>query len=75
MPILSSLDTPAGIISCLAFNAAEPDLLAAGSYSRCMGLFDVRTSEQLLLLEGHSGGVTQVGAVPVGARATRACSC
>jgi hypothetical protein len=38
----------------------EPDLFAAGSYSRAMGLFDVRTREQLLLLEGHAGGITQV---------------
>lgn len=35
-------------------------MLAAGSYSRCMGLFDVRTREQLLWLEGHAGGITQV---------------
>jgi WD40 repeat protein len=50
----------AGIISCLAFNPLEGDLFAAGSYSRCIGLFDVRTREQLLWLEGHTGGITQV---------------
>jgi hypothetical protein len=38
----------------------QNDLLAAGSYSRCIGLFDARTYEQLLLLEGHKGGLTQV---------------
>jgi hypothetical protein len=52
---------PAGIISCLTFNPLEPDLLAAGSYSRCIGLFDERTREQLMWLQGHAGGVTQVG--------------
>lgn len=50
----------AGIISCLCFSPVSNDLLAAGSYSRCIGLFDGRTYEQLLLLEGHKGGVTQV---------------
>lgn len=50
----------AGIISCLSFNPLEPDLFAAGSYSRCIGLFDGRTREQLLWLQGHTGGITQV---------------
>lgn len=55
-----------GIISCLAFNPLEGDLFAAGSYSRCIGLFDVRTREQLLWLEGHTGGITQVCFSPDG---------
>ena len=37
------------------------ELLAAGSYMGGIGLFDPRTSEQLYLLQGHKGGVTQVG--------------
>jgi WD40 repeat protein len=49
-----------GIISCLAFNPPTSDLLAAGSYSGAVGVFDARTDEQLLLMEGHKGGVTQV---------------
>ncbi|WIA17918.1 hypothetical protein OEZ85_009412 [Tetradesmus obliquus] len=56
----------AGIISCLCFSPVSNDLLAAGSYSRCIGLFDGRTYEQLLLLEGHKGGVTQVSFSPDG---------
>lgn len=50
----------AGIVSCLAFNPPQSDLLAAGAYSGAIGLFDARTHEQLLLLHGHRGGVTQV---------------
>ncbi|GBF88681.1 hypothetical protein Rsub_01580 [Raphidocelis subcapitata] len=49
-----------GIVSCLAFNPPCCDLLAAGSYSGGAALFDARTDEQLLLMRGHSGGVTQV---------------
>eukprot|EP00878_Enallax_costatus_P041311 GHUV01047987.1.p1 GENE.GHUV01047987.1~~GHUV01047987.1.p1 ORF type:complete len:364 (+),score=110.95 GHUV01047987.1:973-2064(+) len=56
----------AGIISCLCFSPVHQDLLAAGSYSRCIGLFDARTYEQLLLLEGHRGGITQVSFSPDG---------
>jgi WD40 repeat protein len=50
----------AGIISCLAFNAPACDLLAAGSYSGDAAVFDARTLAQELLLQGHTGGVTQV---------------
>jgi WD40 repeat protein len=57
---LSPAAAAAGIISCLCFSPVHSDLLAAGSYSRCIGLFDARTYEQLLLLEGHKGGLTQV---------------
>ena len=40
---------------------ASGDLLAAGAYSGGVTVFDARTREQLLLLEGHGGrGVTQV---------------
>jgi hypothetical protein len=49
-----------GIVSCLAFNPPACDMLAAGTYSGAIGLFDARCpAQQLLLLEGHSGGVTQ----------------
>ena len=36
------------------------DILAAGSYMGGIGLFDTRTWEQLFLLQGHKGGITQV---------------
>ncbi|KAI8473171.1 MAG: WD40-repeat-containing domain protein [Monoraphidium minutum] len=53
----------AGIVSCLAFNPPTADLLAAGTYSGAVGLFDGRAAEaQLMLLEGHKGGVTQARA-------------
>ncbi|KAF8062083.1 APY2 [Scenedesmus sp. PABB004] len=55
-----------GLISCLAFSPVMHDLLAAGSYSRQVGLFDARSLEHLLLLEGHRGGVTQVAFSPDG---------
>lgn len=34
--------------------------MAAGSFSGIAAVYDVRTSEQLFLLEGHTGGVTHV---------------
>jgi len=55
-----------GIISCLAVSPVQHDLLAAGSYGKSIGIFDARSYEQLLVLEGHVGGVTQVeGCAPV----------
>jgi WD40 repeat protein len=55
-----------GIISCLAVSPVEHDLLAAGSYGKSIGIFDARSYEQLLVLEGHVGGVTKVeGCAPV----------
>lgn len=50
----------AGIVSCLAFCPVHNDLMAAGTYGRVIGVFDARSQEQQLLLEGHAGGVTQV---------------
>lgn len=50
-----------GIISCLAFaSPSSPDIMAAGSYSNAAALYDLRTKEQLAVLEGHSGGVTHL---------------
>ena len=51
--------TCAGIVSCLAF-APTGDLLAAGTYSGSLGLYDPRTYEQLYVMKGHKGGLTQV---------------
>ena len=58
------------------------DLLAAGSYSGAIALYDARTWEQVFLLQGHKGGLTQVrlppcgrqGFLPVAGRATRGAS-
>lgn len=51
---------PAGIVSCLAFT---PDgaALAAGTYTGSIGIFDPRTRGLQLILQGHRGGLTQVG--------------
>lgn len=52
-----------GIISCLAFpspSSSNPDIMAAGSYSNAAALYDLRTKEQLAVLEGHAGGVTHM---------------
>jgi WD40 repeat protein len=53
-------------VSCLAFNAFHHDLLAAGSYSAVISLFDPRTNEALFLLHGHKGGLTQLMFSPDG---------
>ena len=73
--------TRAGMVSCMAFSP-NGDLLAAGSYSGAIALYDARTWEQVFLLQGHKGGLTQVrlppcgrqGFLPVAGRATRGAS-
>ena len=55
-------DGQSGIISCISFapEFSSPGLMAAGSYNCTAGLYDMRTHEQLAVLEGHSGGVTHL---------------
>ncbi|XP_067948517.1 telomerase Cajal body protein 1-like isoform X2 [Watersipora subatra] len=48
-----------GIISCFDFLPAE-QLFAAGSYSKSVGVYDQRNNEASMILEGHTGGVTQI---------------
>ena len=51
----------AGIISCLALNPDRTGMLAAGAYSGVAALYDAAARGALIaLLEGHTGGVTQV---------------
>jgi WD40 repeat protein len=45
---------------------AQRDLLAAGAYSGGVGLYDAHNHTQVLLLTGHTGGVTQVTFSPCG---------
>jgi WD40 repeat protein len=56
-----------GIISCIACAKNTPGLMAAGSYSGVAALYDYRTpTQQLAVLEGHSGGVTHLKFSPCG---------
>ncbi len=48
-------------MSCLCYSPGSGDLLAAGSYAGAIAVYDMRArQQQLLLLTGHTGGVTQV---------------
>ncbi|BBN02469.1 telomerase Cajal body protein 1 [Marchantia polymorpha subsp. ruderalis] len=58
--LTSAKDGQTGIISCLAFNAVNGGLLAAGSYNRTTALYDENSLELLFVLHGQQGGVTQV---------------
>jgi len=50
-----------GILSTIAFCHDRSGLFAVGSFSRTVGLYDERgDSSPLYLLEGHTGGITQV---------------
>ncbi|GMH37475.1 hypothetical protein BSKO_05348 [Bryopsis sp. KO-2023] len=49
-----------GLISCLAWSPSDKKLLAAGSYNGSVGMYASDDGELLALLEGHTGGVTQV---------------
>ena len=62
MRVLSAptLECAAGIISCLAFNPRQPGMLASGSYSSVAAIWDTASAQLLCLLQGHTGGITQV---------------
>ncbi|KAK9818157.1 hypothetical protein WJX72_007963 [[Myrmecia] bisecta] len=53
-------DGQPGIISCLCFNPDRSGLFATGSYAGSAALFDEHTGEMLYVLQGHTGGITQV---------------
>ena len=55
-----------GIVSCAAINPDKSGLLAAGTYSRNIGLYDTLSGKLLYNLQGHRGGVTQVNWGPEG---------
>lgn len=49
-----------GLISCIDFNPQNSKMVACGSYSRDIGLFEAETMEPTTILSGHKGGITQV---------------
>ncbi len=56
-----------GIISCIACAKDTTGLMAAGSYSKIAALYDYRTpTQQLAVLEGHTGGITHLKFSPCG---------
>jgi len=56
-----------GIISCIACAKNTIGLMAAGSYSGIAALYDYRTpTQQLAVLEGHTGGITHLKFSPCG---------
>lgn len=56
-----------GIISCIACAKDTTGIMAAGSYSGIAALYDYRTpTQQLALLEGHTGGITHLKFSPCG---------
>ncbi|XP_059524724.1 telomerase Cajal body protein 1 [Myotis daubentonii] len=56
-----------GIISCIAFNPAQP-LYACGSYGCSLGLYAWDDGSLLALLGGHRGGITHLCFHPDGNR-------
>lgn len=69
MPLLpdyendDGIDGFSGLVSCIDFTppvCGPTALVAAGSYSGSAALFDPLTGEMAFVLEGHTGGITQV---------------
>lgn len=58
--VLTYADNPQGIISCLAFSPDYSGLLAAGTYSKNIGLYDITTGKLCSHFGDLDGGVTQV---------------
>ncbi|KAL3696347.1 hypothetical protein R1sor_010423 [Riccia sorocarpa] len=58
--LTSAKDGQTGIISCLAVRSDDGGLLAAGSFNRTAALYDGKSLEQLFVLHGQQGGLTQV---------------
>lgn len=55
----ASAGSQTGIISCVA-TPVMGDIVAAGSFNRTVGVYDLRDASMQMLLSGHSGGVTHV---------------
>lgn len=58
-PSLAKKQGQSGIISCIAFNPAQP-LYACGSYGCSLGLYAWDDGSLLALLGGHRGGITHL---------------
>lgn len=52
--------TGIGLISCITFSHANPQIYAAGCYNKTIGLYDERMSEVISIIFGQAGGVTHV---------------
>ncbi|XP_015784027.1 telomerase Cajal body protein 1-like [Tetranychus urticae] len=57
-----------GIISCITVNPVRPEIYAAGSYSKQIGLYEEPTGEPICILEGQRGGLTHLMFSPDGTR-------
>lgn len=57
-----------GLVSCMAFDRASGhgDIVALGSYSGMVGVFDEKSSSHLLTMPSHRRGVTSVKFSPCG---------
>lgn len=55
-----------GIISCFAHNPTFEDSFAAGSYTRHIGLYDLRCEGATCVVEGQRGGITHLVFTPDG---------
>ncbi|XP_065680194.1 metacaspase-2 isoform X9 [Hydra vulgaris] len=49
-----------GIVSCINFPKQYNGCYALGSFSKTVGLYDCNTDENICVMHGHKGGVTQV---------------
>merc|ERR1712029_39215 len=49
-----------GIVSCIAFNPAMPQVYAIGSYGRDLGVYLEPTPHTLCFLDGQKGGITHL---------------
>ncbi|XP_043198236.1 telomerase Cajal body protein 1-like isoform X1 [Amphibalanus amphitrite] len=55
-----SLTSQPGLVSCIRFCAAAPDVYATGSYLRSIGLYGTEDGAPLCVLQGQTGGVTHL---------------
>ncbi|XP_065644495.1 MATH and LRR domain-containing protein PFE0570w-like isoform X2 [Hydra vulgaris] len=49
-----------GIVSCISFPKQYNGCYALGSFSKTVGLYDCNTDENICVMHGHKGGITQV---------------
>ena len=47
-------------VSCVAFSPVSPNMLASGSADNTVRLWNVRSMEQMVILQGHTAAVTSI---------------
>ncbi|CAH0393710.1 unnamed protein product [Bemisia tabaci] len=57
-----------GIISCIAFSPVAHQIMAAGTYSKALGLFSLDDNSLMCTLNGHRGGLTHIMFSPDGTK-------